>query len=602
MSQYSEMMGSFIRTGSYPLEANYIFPTEASLREFYSDELNATTLHKGLLRIVEDDGDGNQALYWVQGDELQLTKLVTSNSVQGLIKELITLNTKLDQEIQDRKNNVRDIYGTDDSSEITYNTLLSISLAIKSLMDRLDPDETELTNIKDIVKALAGTDQDDISSYLLTLPYSNLTQLSEALNKFLNTSDKDSELINTLPDLQSFLEGYTDSDKLKEVLELLVDDLMGNPSPTTTFRTFRGIEDFVRAAKSQQENSSRNLQTELDWTQIGVGLNSDGSFSPDQDTTFLKGATSVVNALKILDGLINDAINNTNIQVADTPTLDLTLDKQASSTTVSGRVKISTAEGNGIISKEDGLYSKLEADIDKGILTLKVNNSVIFQKSLGITSIINNAYYDQSQEQLIIECQLADGTTNTVKVPVGSLIEEWEVDNSGNSDTIQLTRTRVVNGADKLSADVRLSTDSSNILVKDNNTLLVKGTTDNFSHTDGRKVNVVLDALSTQVTSLDNSLDQEIRDRTSSESAIKNELDSKAPISNPIFKGLVQAEDLIDPEDSSQRLATTAWVTGAISRAMTNIKINDNANDLSDIKLSVSDAGLSAKFVIGEYD
>ena len=65
MSQYSEMMGSFIRTGNYPMEANYIFPTEAALKEFYSDPINATTIHKGLFKIVENGGDGKQALYWV---------------------------------------------------------------------------------------------------------------------------------------------------------------------------------------------------------------------------------------------------------------------------------------------------------------------------------------------------------------------------------------------------------------------------------------------------------------------------------------------------------------------------------------------------------
>jgi len=65
MSQYSETMGSFIRTGNYPLEANYIFATEAELKEFYNDPINATTLHKGLFKIVENGGNGKQALYWV---------------------------------------------------------------------------------------------------------------------------------------------------------------------------------------------------------------------------------------------------------------------------------------------------------------------------------------------------------------------------------------------------------------------------------------------------------------------------------------------------------------------------------------------------------
>ena len=51
MSQYSVLIGSFIRTGNYPLEANYIFDSEQSLRDFYTDELKKTTLHKGLFKI-----------------------------------------------------------------------------------------------------------------------------------------------------------------------------------------------------------------------------------------------------------------------------------------------------------------------------------------------------------------------------------------------------------------------------------------------------------------------------------------------------------------------------------------------------------------------
>lgn len=59
MSQYSETMGSFIRTGNYPLEANYYFETEQELFDFYSDPINKSTLHPGLFRVV-----GNQTLYW----------------------------------------------------------------------------------------------------------------------------------------------------------------------------------------------------------------------------------------------------------------------------------------------------------------------------------------------------------------------------------------------------------------------------------------------------------------------------------------------------------------------------------------------------------
>lgn len=65
MSKYSEIIGSFVRTGDFPLEADYIFASVDELEEFYEDEINKTTLHNGLLKTVLDDGSGNQALYWV---------------------------------------------------------------------------------------------------------------------------------------------------------------------------------------------------------------------------------------------------------------------------------------------------------------------------------------------------------------------------------------------------------------------------------------------------------------------------------------------------------------------------------------------------------
>lgn len=63
MSQYSETVGSFTRTGNYPLEANYIFNSEDELKQFYSDPIRKTTLHEGLLKVVSNEN--GQALYWV---------------------------------------------------------------------------------------------------------------------------------------------------------------------------------------------------------------------------------------------------------------------------------------------------------------------------------------------------------------------------------------------------------------------------------------------------------------------------------------------------------------------------------------------------------
>lgn len=50
MSKYAQLITSFEREGNFPLEANYIFPTEEALKQFFSEGVPAATLHKGLLK------------------------------------------------------------------------------------------------------------------------------------------------------------------------------------------------------------------------------------------------------------------------------------------------------------------------------------------------------------------------------------------------------------------------------------------------------------------------------------------------------------------------------------------------------------------------
>lgn len=145
MSQYSEMMGSFIRTGNYPMEANYVFDTEADLRNFYEDDLNATTLHEGLLRVAKKDNDGKQSLFWVVRDsneDLVIEKLISDLDIDNINKLLEDLQKQLDEEkekleneIKERKEADTEIWGTEDKSEINekLNNILKISKAIEAL-------------------------------------------------------------------------------------------------------------------------------------------------------------------------------------------------------------------------------------------------------------------------------------------------------------------------------------------------------------------------------------------------------------------------------------------------------------------------------------
>ena len=518
MGQYSELIGSFKRMGNFPLEADYIFNSEEELKLFYSQPENYVLLHRGLLRIVANPESNEQYLYWVNrkqtNNDLEFTKLLSFNSIEDLSAKLEELENNLNQEIENRKQADNAIWGTEDKTQIPddlnsifdlANSIIDLEESIKEGFEGIQ----EITNsLKDDIKAIVGTESDNIREYLENnLDYKSLTELSNELNKFLNTYNEEDSTIDTYLELLRFLDGYTDKDKLVSILDNLSSNILGDPLPTEEFRTLRAIEDFVRAFKSNSEASDNNIQGELDNTQIGVGLNSDGSYSPDKETFYLKNATSVMNALKTLDSLINEAINNCNLEGVKTETADTRIYKLKDKTEVETNVLVSRESGNTIQIKGDGLYSGIRTAYVDGVLTIYANDNIIGQHVLGLSYIgIDSAYYDPSTESLVFKFIKEDKTTDEFRLPVHLLIREWTPDNSGASDTVILTRIEGYAGeADKLTADARLLVDKYNILTKVGNCLYVRGTADNIVHNDV-KVSVIIDSLYNTIKELQNRL------------------------------------------------------------------------------------------------
>lgn len=428
MSQYSEIMGSFIRTGDYPIEANYIFSSEEELKAFYTDELNNTTLHKGLLKIVSSED--SQTLYWVVevGGELQFKPLIQEGSIDKLFDRLAQIRNDLNQEISDRENSILEIVGTNDMSE--FHNQLDNLLAISNAVVDLQEQSTEHSNI---LSSIVGTEEENILEYLKSLDYNNLSDISNLLHKFFDTVDDSDSQINTLPELQKFL---------------------------------------------------RNLQTELDQTQVGVGLSEDGSFSPDQETNYLKSTTSIMDALKTLDVLIAKALKTSKLVPIETNTVSITVGEDVNNSNISANAKVSN--GSDIIVNNDGLYTKLSTEYENGILTIKVNGSIRSQHNLAISSIIDNAYYDQDTKSLVFNFK----NSQEVIIPIDNLIGEWVVDNPDDK-VVELSREKVVSGTDKLSADVRLGSQNYNILKKVGNSLSVDGRSSSITH-DGQPLSEVL--------------------------------------------------------------------------------------------------------------
>lgn len=512
MSQYSQMMGSFIRTGNYPMEANYIFPTPEALKEFYSDPINATTLHKGLLRIVENDGTGNQGLYWVtkkqtNDDEFEFTKLISGSDINSILEQLNNFETKLDDKIKEITDYETVIWGTNDPTNVPddLNSLLDLANAIIQLKSEFTNIDDKINNSSKEIQALAGTQDSDVIEYLKTLPYNSLTEVSNALNNFLNTVDSNSNQINTLQELKSFLEGYTDSDKLKNVLIDFQSEILGNPTPSEDFRTLRGIEDFIRILKADSINTDFNLQSELNQIEIGVGLSGDGSYNSDKTTHYLQDATSVMNSLKILDSLVYQAISGITITPDNNDVVNLNIRKELDSYIIGAKLQLSNALGNDLLKKDDGLYFNIKSTYSNGILSLYANNKLINQHILGLSSVVESAEYVPESESINMVFKLIDGTSQPITIPVGTLIREWDVDNSQPDKVVELERNVVLDGQDQLSADVRIYIDKHNILKKVGNALSVDGTTDSITHND-QTLSVVID----NINNTDNELNKQI--------------------------------------------------------------------------------------------
>lgn len=179
------------------------------------------------------------------------------------------------------------------------------------------------------------------------------------------------------------------------------------------------LRDIITDFKNSYESKLKAIQQELDNTQVGAGLNGDGSYDSInmKNTTYLEGSKSITEALKALDRELLNISNN---------------------------------------------------------------------------AIIKDAYYDSTNECVVLVFNTSEEGEKTLKINIANLIREWEPNNTQDTKVVVLERQEIYGeGPDKVSADVRISTKADNILQKDNNSLYVKGTSDQIQYNE-QKLDTVL--------------------------------------------------------------------------------------------------------------
>lgn len=182
------------------------------------------------------------------------------------------------------------------------------------------------------------------------------------------------------------------------------------------------------------------------------------------------------------------------------------------------QVGISQDNDNILWDRADGFFASVKLDYisnqNKLIFTttnVSANGHTIVKEiPLNTVEVFKYIYYDATTEELVMVYTNDKGEEKVVRIPIGQMINEWDVLNEAHS--VYLKKQRNVSGKDLLSGDVNISDGENNILVDRNHALYVRGEADNIKYDkdSGLTVKNVLDSLKAEDEAINQKLDGEI--------------------------------------------------------------------------------------------
>ena len=190
-----------------------------------------------------------------------------------------------------------------------------------------------------------------------------------------------------------------------------------------------------------------------------------------KDTTVANALTKHASRLDDIEDAI-DGVKAVEVKGSETSTSTVSVEKSTKGDfTVSNDVKLSS--DNSIVVANGGLSANVNASFKKGTSTLTINvGNTPYNIDLSelAVSVLKSATYDSVTEEIVLTFIVGD-TEKTMRIPVGTLIHDVEVD---DTDSIDLTLKSVSGGPNHISGEVRLDkTHSDNILTVTSNGLYV---------------------------------------------------------------------------------------------------------------------------------
>ena len=364
---------------------------------------------------------------------------------------------------------------------------------------------------------------------------------------------------------------------------------------------------------------------------IGSETNETGQYS--ENKIFFIDADKLKELISETQQEVEDLKNSLNVVEVDSDTIDLTVEHNETGTTIKGDVRVPQqivgSEKTNIIQvkENEGLFASV---------TLKKptnENRLIFDNGIEETvidlpdfaSAIISISYDPSKECITIQYYDADKNVKTSEIPVGSLIDEWEVENHGHTVTLEKTRVEE-GGKDILTADVNIMPEGGehfNVLKKEGEQLYVsgkdvfdgyvKGTTDEIksqvtseSERAQNAEQVLRDAINVAENELTSLIDNETSRATQKEGeleeALQNEVSKREETDNKLssLESIVSGKvESVSSENHGHTVTVTVSETDGNAVISSDVNLSEESDNIlvkkEGEKLYVSGAEIEGK-------
>ena len=379
--------------------------------------------------ILEERGEGNIHALLVRGtaDNIKYKNTTVEGALDDLAAEDEAINEKLDQEIarsteEDEKieNTIGSGFSTDAHETITYK--------FNELNEKVDNEIERSTSEDERIEA----------------------KLDEEIAR---STEKD-----------------TEHDEKIETIENTIGSGFSTDAHETVTYKFDQLQEQVNSEAEKLQNEidrSEAKDTEHDGRLDAIDAEIGDGFGPRATVRDAIDALSADTAASLKDVINND--NSIDVDRTDPvrPVIKVNL---------SGNEPYNTLRLEG-----DGLYNFIDLNYDpdtnKLTLTRSDNGStenVSKELQLNSVSIIDGMEYDPVTETLIIKYH-SGSEQKELRIPLGEIFQEWEVYNDPDS-AVKLNRQRVIDGKDKLSGEVIISSaHTDNILENEHGALYVSG-------------------------------------------------------------------------------------------------------------------------------